>query len=874
MYHFFFLAPGSYSLRVKAAGFQEEKRAVTILLGPPVSVNLQLAIAKASSEMTVTGEVALIQAENGDSSDTVNQKQISELPNPGNDLTYIVQTTPGVVMNTDQGSGNFSILGMPSFSYLFTIDGADNPATGAVGLLLGQNQVQETTVVSTGYSGQFGGAAGGNINYITKSGTNEFHGNAQYYWNGRVFNANDWFNNAFNIPRPFDIANQWAGSLGGPLRKNKLFFFFDSEGLRVILPTFTTAQVPSPQFEVATLANIDSRFGPTSASHAFYKKMFDLYNSAPAISSAIPGSVVPGDPGCGDFEGLGPGVPCILHFNSTRSRPSQDALNSVRLDWNVGASDRAFFKLQNDTGYSPSYTDPITPVFDNDLHQHWWQSQFNETHGFGPSAALQTLITGSYVDDIFGPKDRAKSLETFPTYLFFNTVEQLYPLGNAASFRGYFTQYQISEDVVKAWGNQKFGFGGNFERNYSSVAAATANPIGVLSVQTLDALYQGGFDPSSPATDFTQLSQSFPPSSSQRVASYHFGLYGQDESQLRPNLTLTLALRIERQSNPICENRCFARLRGPFNEITHDPSQPYNQAILVNQKQAFASRDSLLWSPRFSFAWQPLGVSHNIVLRGGIGIFYDPGPDGISSSLSSNPPLVNSFTVTGNNLTPDETTSLSKDAAASNLAFVNAFASGSTLAQIQATVPNFFPPAIAAVARHARSPQYQRWSLQLQRAFGTSTSLSIGYFGHHGIHQLVQNFSANAWGFGSLPAGRCTDPIPDCAPDPRFSAVTQFDTNAISNYNGMVISFQHRLSHWSTGIFQANYTYGHALDEVSNGGFSTFANGARNIFSLSPQDPNHLRENYGPADYDVRHSFNASYVWEVPVKAILRGTRA
>src|SRR5438477_580110 len=129
----------------------------------------------------------------------MNQTQIQELPNPGNDLTYVVQTAPGVVMNTDvQGLANFSILGMPGFSYLHTMDGMNDndngynlSQVGALILLLGQNQIQEATVVSTGYSGQFGGAAGGNINYITKSGGNRFHGNAQYYWNGTAFDAND-----------------------------------------------------------------------------------------------------------------------------------------------------------------------------------------------------------------------------------------------------------------------------------------------------------------------------------------------------------------------------------------------------------------------------------------------------------------------------------------------------------------------------------------------------------------------------------------------------------------------------------------------------------------------------------------------------------
>jgi hypothetical protein len=282
------------------AGFQTVRRTVSVVLGPAVSVNITLPIAQPHSEITVTDEAPLIHAENGDVSFAVGEKQISEVPNPGNDLTYIVQTTPGVVMNTDTPNAtgmNFSILGMPSTSYLYSIDGVDNPPIGVLGLLLGQNQVQEAAVVSTGYSGQFGNAAGGNINYVTKSGSNQFHGNLQYYWNGRVFNANDWFNNAFHVPRPFDIANQWAGSFGGPLKKDKLFFFFDTEGIRVLVPQVTQVLVPSPQFEAATIANIDSRFGAESASHAFYKRMFDLYNAAPGANSAAPGSFVPGDLG-------------------------------------------------------------------------------------------------------------------------------------------------------------------------------------------------------------------------------------------------------------------------------------------------------------------------------------------------------------------------------------------------------------------------------------------------------------------------------------------------------------------------------------------------------------------------------------------------
>ena len=881
VYQFFFLAPGRYALTVAHAGFHEEKRAVHVLLGPPVSVNVTLEIAKASTTVNVTDEAPLVQAENGDVSATMSQKQVSELPNPGNDLTYIVQTAPGVVMNTDvQAGANFSILGMPGFSYLHTIDGMNDndneinlSQVGALILLLGQNQIQEATVVSTGYSGQFGGAAGGNINYLTKSGGNEFHGNVQYYWNGRVFNANNWFNKGFDEPRPFSIANQWAASFGGPIKKTKLFFFFDTEGLRLLIPQQFFVLIPSPQFEAATMANIDSKFGATSPSAAFYRTIFDLYKAAPGASSAERGGFdFERDPtGCTGFPGLN-GEPCALHFISNRGRPSQDTLTSGRLDWSISAKDRAFLRLQYDRGRGAIGTDPISPAFDVDFNQPWWQAQLNETHTFGSSGASQFLLAGSYFAPIFQTKNPAQALSAFPiTLSFVSGAFNNLGTGLAFGYGKYSTQYQVSEDVAKAWRSHKFGFGANFARIYWSELPNKLAAAGQLNVQTLDAFFQGGVDPANPGTDFTSLSQSFTSQTNLLIAFLSFSAYGEDEWRARPGLTLTLALRAEHYSNPVCRSRCFARLAGPFDSVSHDPAQPYNQAILANQKQAFERIDNILWSPRFSFAWQPAGLSHNTVIRGGVGIFYDPLPGRLLNSFSGNPPLLNSYAIDGNNLTPDENTSLFKDAASSNAAFVNGFAAGQTLADIQAELQmvglRFFPPAINVAERRTHSPQFQRWSLELQQGLGLNTSLSVGYFGHHGIHELTQNPNANAYGFGSLPAGLCTSPpVLPCA-DPRFSGITELNTNAISNYNGMVASFRHRFSRWTQGLFQANYTYGHAIDENSSGGIFIF----HSLSLTSPQDPNNLRGSYGSADHDVRHSFNANYVWELPVKAALRG---
>ena len=677
-------------------------------MGPPVSVNVTLQVATATSSVSVTAEAPLIQAENGDVSATISQNQISEVPNPGNDLTYIAQT-------------------------------------------------------------------------------------------------------------------------------------------------------------------------------AFYRKIFSLYNAAPGASSATLGSFNPNDPsGCTGFLGLGVDpitnlpVPCTRYFSSNRSRPSQDALASARLDWNASKNDRAFLRLQYDRGRSAIYSDPISTAFDSDFNQPWWQAQLIETHMFGSSAASQFLVAGSYFAPIFELTNPSQALSTFPTVLNFSVPGTFTTLGGGDNitmfgFGRYNTQYQISEDVVKTLGKHKLGFGAIFARTYWSELPRSSSMIGVLSPQSLDAFYQGGIDPASPKADFTQLSQSFTSEKNLPISFLNFGIYGQDEWHARSNLTLTFSLRAEHYSDPTCRTRCFARLAGPFESLSHDPDQPYNQAILTNREHAFENTDNILWSPRVSFAWQPLGVSHNTVIRGGLGVFHDPLPGRLLDSFSSNPPLFNTYTPSQNNLTPNETSSLFKDAYASNAAFLNGFAAGQTLADIQAELQKvgltFLPPAFSTSERRTHSPQFQRWSLELQQALGVNTALSFGYFGHHGIHELTQNPNANAYGFGSLPAALCASPpVPPCA-DPRFSGVTQINTNAISNYNGMVVSFKHQFTRWTHGIFQANYTYGHALDEISNGGVIIYTG----VTILSAQDPGNLRGNYGPADYDIRHSFNASYVWDVPVKAVLHG---
>jgi len=893
-YWFYFLLPGRYALTVSHAGFRSQKCEVEVPLGPPATRNVSLEIEGQSSSIKVTGEMPLFLTENGDASTTMNLRQVSQVPNPGNDLTYIAQVAPGAVMNTDTiggtgALGNASILGMPGTSNLFTLNGMNNNNTllntnnsGALGMMLGQNEVQEATVISNGYLAQFGEAAGSNINYITKSGGNVFHGNAAYYWNGRILNANDWLDNAQGNPRPFDIANQWAGSLGGPIVKEKLFFFFDTEGMHLVLPQPTYVVLPTKAFEAATMKNIDSIFGAASASHTFYEQVFDLYNGTPGATTATPGNFNPQDKtGCNgwtnpndpnDPNGLGLGQPCAVHFLENLYHPASESIGSGRVDWNIGAKDRAFVLVQYDHGQRAIYLDPISSSFNVYTSQPWWQGQLSATHAIDSTAANQFLIAGAFLSQLSSVANPARTEAIFPMQLSWGAAgNAFYQLGgenNLYAMPAGFntTSFQVSDDLFKTLDTHTLGFGISFQRNYYSGYGYNFSGTGLLSPQTINAFFYGGSDPSNPSTDFTNLYQNLPLNTWNRVEFYGLGWYVQEEWHAARSLTLTLALRADHESNPICKNRCFSRLASPFASINHDPNQPYNQAILSDQRKAFPNMDSVLWSPRVSFAWQPFGITHYTVLRGGVGIFYDPVPGVTGVTFSANPPLLNSYVLSGYNLAPGQANSLSENIAASNMAFLNGFASGQTLAALRAVDPNFTPPAIQALPNTVHLPQYQKWSLQLQQIFRSSTSLTVGYFGNHGIHEFFQDLNANAHDFGPYPTMPCGSPPVEPCYDARFGPVYLYETSAISNYNGMVVSFEKRLTRWGTGILQVNYTYGHALDEVSNGGLGQFAFGS----SLFPQDGSNLRGSYGQADYDVRHSLNANYVWQVPIGDALR----
>jgi len=166
-------------------------------------------------------------------------------------------------------------------------------------------------------------------------------------------------------------------------------------------------------------------------------------------------------------------------------------------------------------------------------------------------------------------------------------------------------------------------------------------------------------------------------------------------------------------------------------------------------------------------------------------------------------------------------------------------------------------------------PTYEKWSLGVQKGFGANTLLSVSYIGNHGYHEIFNNSSINAFnGFNPAFVG-----LPTAAPDPLYRGVSWITSAGVSNYNGLTTTFQHRISSaWGTGVIQFNYTWSHALDEISNGGFGPFTDNSAGVGNtIVPQNPYNFRASYGAADYDVRNYANVNYVWELPIKKLFGG---
>jgi hypothetical protein len=852
------LKPGTYSVKAEAQGFSPGQNDNVISgLGQKQTVDFTLKVARSNEAVEVSSEAPLINPENANTSTTLSAPALEDLPNPGGDLTYPLQFAPGALINTagssndfvgsSNGYGNVEFNGLPALSNGYIVDGLEtnDPLTNlnsglSTNLVLGLNSISEVTVNTLSYSVDQGRYGASQVDYVTKSGTNRFHGNLYELWNGSLLNAADYFTNATpGNHKPGSTVNHFGGSVGGPAVHDKLFFFFDSEWVRIALPIVTPTTVPSAGFQQYVLQQLPS------ASVPFYQQMFSLYENTNGTPTPILGCPL-GTAGDG----------CANRQSVSHSSDDHEQVQTVRVDYNVNEKDTVWFRFQSDTGLQAAYTDPINPVFDAFSPQPLCSFAAGQTHVFSQNLVNYFNPAFSWYKSLFGPSNLQQTLSAFPIVLQGTGANAFTPMGGLDNtwIQGRrASRFFINDNLAWSRGAHELRFGTNtriFRLNDYDFGEGTVPTVTYANLQQ----FISGVA--------NTASQTFPSNANEPFNFLNLDVYAQDTWKVTRTLTWTFGLRDTFNSNPLNPHDRVARLRGSFSSISHDVNQPLDEAIQTHLGNLFSSTPTAILQPRTAIAWQ---FEPKSVLRTGFGIFSDILPGTVADLIGTNPPYDKTFlggvlgTVGGTAVAPGAPNSAVDATMAANQAFTSGFPQGQlSCASPQSSPASCLPPvAITAVPDgKLHAPYFMEWSLGMEHQFGTTASVQAQYVGTRAVNQP---YSTQVNGYQTVCQG-CFAPFPYMQPtDARFGAVTQFSTGANSHYDGLQLTAMKRLGHGLQG--QVNYTWSHCMDTVSNGGFLPFSAGG--ILSPLPGD---LARDYGPCDYDIRHNLNAQYVYQLPVK--------
>jgi len=870
-YRFSLLEPGDYTISAQAPGLKSNIQKLSVAVGQVQSIKLSLNVEGTEQLVEVNAEAAIIQTENANLATAISAAQLIELPMNGGDLTTVAFTVPGVRVNVGGGNGNFNANGIPMTSVLFTINGADvmDPYnnlnnSGASNNLLGANEVQEAAVILNAYSPQYGRMAAAQVNLVGKSGGNEFHGNAIYNYNDAIANANSFFQNATSTPRGRSVANLYGASLSGPIRKNKLFFFVDTEALRYALPRSSTVSLPSPELENYALAHAAPSAIP------IYKDAIALWNSAPGLSRAVRVTNGPGQLqdrnnhlGCGTrtFNGVyvnggnsgprfGVDTPCAVAFGTNASSVNTENLFISRVDYNLSSSHRLNFRYEYDWGLQATSTSVISHLYDSKSSQPQHTGQMTHTWVISPALVNTFTAQSSWYSAIFGVLDFNATQQAIPVRLTLsdggaNGSTNFVSLGASFPTGRKVGQAQLIDDLSWIKGNHTIKTGVNYRFNKVTDTALSSGSIaGIYTFRDLADFASGVVNGTNQGSTF---SQSYPllAAAHIRVASLDF--YVSDEWNLAKNVKMTYGIRLEHDKDPSCLDNCFSRLNTDFLGAGYQggANVPYNQTIVQGLHEAYRKYQSVMFEPRVGFVFTLFGQRRTVV-RTGFGFFSNLPSASTASNIFNNAPAKFTPNVTLGNvgLASDPATSQAA-ALASFQAFESSLNKGATLSQIQAALDkiSFAPPNYYQPPDTFHPPQVSEWSLEMEHPLNTNNVVALTYSGNHGRYEPISNMMLNNFnGNSRLPAGFLG--LPSTAPDPRFAVVTQATDRGYSNYNGLSIQIRHALSHGFTG--QTGYTWGHGLQLL---GF---------------YDPHNFNLGYSNSGLDNRHALTADVVWNMP----------
>jgi len=799
LYRFPAVMPGSYSITANLKGFREVEALVRVLVGNTTSQDIQLQVGTGADTVKVLGTTPLLRPEESSATTVLERSLIEELPLNGRKYTDFAALTPntsydgdtGLVSLAGQQGGEDSGYANGNGSNAFTVDGtnatssyfADIIGRYRIPYLYGEDAIEEFQVSVSPYSAIYGGGAGF-VNAVTRSGGNAFHGSAFYYNRNSATGANDALDKASGFPRPLDALQQFGAGLGGPIVRNRLFFFMDYEQqLRNNpIPVINSALAATP----SNLPDfLSANFGIPAGTVL----------PPPNGPLPVPGSDTAPDPTNPVYLQQVSNTLNALNSNlGTRARKRNDLVITPRLDYQASSRDGLFLTLNVNRFNSPGgvITDPTVGNYGTqtlaNAYVHAFQASLGWTHTFSP-ALLNEFHAGTSQDNqISTPTGLAPNI---PTLILDSPAAFI--LGNAPFSVGrvFERQYSVADRVDFVIGRHTLQFGFEMSRAWDAdnndggadpnAAVQFGSPLGSYEFSNLESFALGEYNLFSQASGNPTFAFSVP----------YYGFYVQDSFRALPKLTLEMGLREDFQVYPQpAENPAFP-LTGQY----------------PNQFRRLA--------PRFGFAWQPASwlFGSKTVIRGGFGQFYT-NMNGLNyrNSVISN--------------------GLASQQSSASVSYNSALAPN----QQAPAFPNILPgnsqlfsasPDISLVSPQFRVPYILQASLQIEREILENTTLTIGTMWNHGVHllsgsayDLNLNPLQGTTTYVVCPASATTLPCNGPAMtlpnmdnglltegrfNPNFNEINELISPGQNHYNSFFVQVQRRMSQGLS--LQFSYTF-------------------------------------------------------------------
>jgi outer membrane receptor protein involved in Fe transport len=875
------LRPDTYDVIVEATGFQKYTKRLTVTVGSTNEVSAQLSVGTSAVTVEVLGssEGVAVNTETSTLSQVISSKQVDELPSLNRNPYDFVSTAGNVSSDAQSGRGaGFAVNGQRSASTDILLDGGENvdTFTATVGQAVPLDSVQEFSVLTNNFTAEYGRASGGVINVVTKSGTNSFHGSAYEFSRLSSMTANTYQNAATDVARPHYTRNQFGYSIGGPIKKDKIFFFNSTEWTRVRSNGSQAFSVTDPSF--LALPQV------AAATQQFFSTYGNLKPGLQTLSTVPWGQAV-GSTNCPTSGSTYLGISCAQTFADEVSynvpsaagggSPQNTYALVGRVDFNLSSTNSLFvrYALTNDVFFDGVVNSSPYVGYDTgekDRYQNW---AINFTHVFSPTfvsttkalynrlSQLQPLGSAPLTPGLFSTSAVPALPGTGVQYVMPGYVET--STANALPFGGPQNLYQFFEDLSWTHGKHQVKLGGNFiQIRDNRVFGAYENAVQILGRNFGDGLnnlvtgqtyqFEGAVYPQGElpcikdATGAYQVTAACTltlplgePAFERNFRYNDFAFYAQDSWKIQPRFTLNYGVRweyygVQHNANPAVDSNFYLGTGSTiFDQIRNGGVLP------TSAVGGFWKPSTKNFGPRIGFAWDVFGDAKTS-LRGGYGISFERNFGNVTYNVIQNPPNYAVISIYGEG----------QDVGTQPIYTNNLGAFGGTGSTY---LPNV---TLRAPAANIKTAYAENYSLSIDRQLMKGSVLSLEYAGSHGVH-LYDIGNINVAYMGSTYEGdaRAANRL-----NYQYGNINYRGGQGWSKYNGFNLKFS-STDLARTGInLNANYTYSHSRDILS----STFSDGYWGNYFLGYTDYFHPNMEQGNSDFDVRHRLSLSAVWLTP----------